>query len=181
IVTFSIVFFVLGIFWYQEYLKIINTPISAWLEDQKADCAVTLTGGPHRVREGLDLLSQKLVKKLIIAGTNPNASLREIFPEWPYYGELNEADVILEKHSQTTYGNARQTLALVEALKCRDIVLVTDRLHMNRAYSTFKSIYPDHFPILTRSVVADGFHPPFYKVAVEATKSLFYRALVYLF
>lgn len=166
-----------GFFWYREYVGIARTPITSWAEDHRADCAVILTGGVHRLREGLDLLSQKMVRKIIIAGTNPNSEIRTIFPEWPYYGNLNESDIVLEKHSQTTYGNARQSLALVEALKCRDIVLITDRTHMNRAYRTFRAVFPTDYSIQQRSVAADGYRPAFHRVAVEATKSMFYRAL----
>ena len=90
---------------------------TAWTEDHSGDCAVVLTGGPNRAREGLDLLAQKNVKKLIITGTNPSSDIDLIFPEWPYYGDLRESDVILEKHSQTTYGNAQQAQAIVEALE----------------------------------------------------------------
>jgi uncharacterized SAM-binding protein YcdF (DUF218 family) len=170
---------ILGGFFRHEFLLIEHEPISAWTEDHKADCAVVLTGGPGRIREGFDLLSQGQVRKLIISGVHPRATLREIFPTWPFYGTLHEEDVVLERRSGTTYGNAQQSLPLVEAMHCRSLVLITSQVHMRRAYKTFRQVYPAEFTLLTRSV-SSGFIPArTYDVAWEALKSLFYSLWAY--
>src|SRR5580658_8318424 len=129
----ALIMFIFGGLFRREVGYIEHEPISAWTEDHKADCAVVLTGGPGRVREGFDLLAQGQVRKLIISGVHPKATLREIFPQWPFYGNLREEDVVLERRSATTYGNAQQSLPLVEALHCRNLVLITSHLHMHRA------------------------------------------------
>ena len=163
-------------------VKRIRTHLpTAWLEDMTADCAVVLTGGPHRAREGLDLLAQKNVKKLIITGTNPTSDIRMIFPEWPYYGDIRENDVILEKHSQTTYGNAQQAQAIVEALGCNDLILITSQIHMYRAYRTFRVVFPSDYPIYQRAVVGDTYQPDLMRSLEEAFKALFYRFLWWVF
>lgn len=159
--------------------KILAIPITAWTQDHRADCALVLTGGPGRVREGFDLLSHRSVKKLIISGVHPQAGLRDIFPQWPYYGDLRETDVILEKRSGTTYGNAQQSLALVEALHCRDIVLITSRLHMYRSLKTFKGVFPANMPIYPRAILSGEFRPEFWDLANEVVKSLFYSLFAY--
>ena len=66
-----------------EWRVIKKEPITIWTEDVTADCAVALTGGPQRIREGLDLLARKSIQKLIISGVNPNSHLRDIFPQAP--------------------------------------------------------------------------------------------------
>ena len=167
--------------WYfSNHIKLIlKEPASSWIENHSADCAVVLTGGPYRVQEGFDLLSQNQVKKLIISGVNPKANLREIFPQWPYYGGLNEADVVLEKQSMTTYGNAQQSLQLIEALNCRDIVLITSRLHMLRSFKTFRAIIPDNIPIYKRAVVSGHYEPPLIDTIIEGLKSVFYSLWTY--
>lgn len=176
IVVVAIVF---GGIFRREIGFIEREPITAWSEDHKADCAVVLTGGPGRVREGFDLLSQGQVRKLIISGVHPRATLREIFPQWPFYGTLHEEDVVLERRSGTTYGNAQQSLPLVEAMHCRSVVLVTSHLHMRRAYKTFRQVYPPEFLLLARSV-SSGFIPPReYDLAIEALKSMFYSLWAY--
>lgn len=163
----------------REVRLILRQPVTAWTEDISADCAVALTGGPQRIREGLDLLSRHSVQKLIISGVNPQTSFREIFPLAPYYGDLREQDVVLERRSQTTFGNAQQTLPLVEALHCRDLVLITSRIHMRRALSTFRAEFPNDFPIIVRAVPAIKDPPGWDEVAWEATKSLFYAPWAY--
>jgi uncharacterized SAM-binding protein YcdF (DUF218 family) len=179
LVLLVLVLTVLGGFFRHEYRLIQQEPISAWTEDHKADCAVVLTGGPGRIREGFDLLSQGQVRKLIISGVHPRATLREIFPTWPFYGGLHEEDVVLERRSGTTYGNAQQSLPLVEAMHCRSLVLITSQVHMRRAYKTFRQVYPAEFTLLTRSV-SSGFIPArTYDVAWEALKSLFYSLWAY--
>jgi len=175
----ALVMFLLGGFFRREVGYIEHEPISAWTEDHKADCAVVLTGGPGRIREGFDLLAQGQVRKLIISGVHPRATLREIFPQWPFYGTLHEEDVVLERRSGTTYGNAQQSLPLVEAMHCRSLVLVTSQVHMRRAYKTFRQVFPQEFLISTRAV-SSGYVPPRTSdVAVEAAKSLFYSLWAY--
>lgn len=166
--------------WYRREIKVIaEEPVSAWLDDHRADCAVVLTGGPGRVREGFDLLAQGQVHKLIISGVHPRATLREIFPQWPYYGGLRMEDVVLERRSTTTYGNAQQTLPLVEALRCRSLILVTSHLHMRRSYKTFRRIFPSEVLILTRSVSSGSIPPRISDLWIEAFKSIFYSTWAY--
>lgn len=164
---------------YVESHKILQQEVTAWTQDHRADCAVVVTGSPGRVREGFDLLVQGRVRKLIISGVYPHAELRDIFPQWPYYGPLNEEDVILEKRSNTSYGNAQQSLPLVEALRCRDIILVTSRIHMYRASRIFHAVFPENFVIYQRAVVAGRYQPPLLDVWLEAIKSLFYSLWAY--
>ena len=158
---------------------ILAQPVTAWTVDDAADCGVVLTGGPNRIREGIDLLARKSIQKLIISGVNPQANLHEFFPQLPYYGDLKEQDVILERRSETTYGNAQQSLPLVEALHCRDLVLITSRAHMRRALLTFQAEFPRGFPISPRAVAGANEPPTWDEVAFEALKSLFYSVWAY--
>ncbi len=165
--------------WFRtEYRHIASEPISSWTEDHKADCAVVLTGGPGRVREGFDLLAQGQVRKLIISGVHPSATLRDIFPHWPFY-RLRVEDVVLERRSATTFGNAQQSLPLVEALRCRSVVLITSHLHMRRAYRTFKALFPEEIRLSTRAISSGSVPPKFSDVSIEAVKSIFYSAWAY--
>jgi len=176
VLLFLVISSFLMIFFYIKELKNVRLEkATAWTEDANADCAVVLTGSRGRVKDGLSLLSRGSVRKLILSGVFGKASLRDIFPEWPYYGELSQDDVILEKFSQTTYGNALQTLTVVEALKCKDLVLVTSQPHMYRALKTFEAIFPKNYRIVKRSVYAGDSFDEY----VEALKSLFYSVWVY--
>jgi uncharacterized SAM-binding protein YcdF (DUF218 family) len=164
---------------FREYQRVVSEPVSSWKTDVSADCAVVLTGGSNRVREGFDLLARGQVKKLIISGVYNNAQLREIMPLWPFYGTLQEKDVVLDRRSSTTYGNAQQTAPLVEALGCRDIILVTSSLHMSRAFKTFQAAYPKDFPIYKHAVYSGRNESSFIDTSTEVVKSLFYSLWAY--
>ncbi len=156
-----------------------NQKPTSWTADHKADCGVVLTGGRGRIREGLDLLYQGQIRKLIISGVHPGATLLSVFSVWPYYASLREDDVVLEKRSQTTYGNAQQSLVLIEALKCKDLVLVTSALHMPRAFRTFRKIYPQEIAISQRSIVSGRLQPTFFEASIETLKLYFYSLWVF--
>lgn len=174
-----IIFLVVGAIFFVEYRSVTSESISSWTQDLAADCAVVLTGGSYRVREGFDLLSRGQVKKLIVSGVHPDAQLREIMPYWSLYGELNERDVILDRRSGTTYGNAQQTLPIVEVLGCRDIALVTSSVHMRRAFSTFQAAYPETVSILKHAVPPGKKEGRFFEISTEVLKSIFYRFWAY--
>lgn len=182
----NIAILIIGLFlsvrFYLESKKIRTSTrvIGAWKEDHRADCAVVLTGGMGRVRDGVDLLAQKQISKLILAGVYTSSKFEEIFPIWPYYGSVSKKDVILERRSQTTYGNAQQALSLVEALRCRDIVLITSNLHMPRAYRTFRAVFPESIPIYQRSVPTGPRAGASYgDLFFETLKSTFYSLWAY--
>lgn len=163
----------------RELRLILSHRSTLWTQDVTADCAVVLTGGPNRIREGFDLLARKSVQKLIISGVHPHAELREIFPLWPYYGDLRERDVILDRRSRTTYGNAQQTLPLVEALQCRDLVLITSHVHMYRSLQTFRAEFPTGFTIVPHAVYSSSVRPDLDELFMEAMKSIFYSLWAY--
>lgn len=168
-----------GYLMYTESHKILSTSINSWTEDYSADCAVVLTGSRGRVREGVDALYQGRVKKLIISGVYQGAKWQEIFPQWIYYGGVDARDVILEKRSLTTFGNAQQSLVLVEALGCRDILLMTSRLHLYRSNKIFAKYYPGSINIQPVAVLSGSFQPQIDELIVESFKSLFYSIWAY--
>lgn len=169
----------LGSVFYRHFHVVRSYPVTAWTVDHRADCGVVLTGSTNRIHDGFEQLYLKRIKKLIISGVNPATQLRDIFPQRAFYGELDEDDIILEKRSLTTYGNALQTLPLVEALNCKDIVLITSKLHMPRALATFRQHFPEDLPIYARSTVGRRFDPHWTSVGGEALKSLFYDLWIF--
>ncbi len=157
----------------------MKTPREAWEQDIIADCAVVLTGGPGRVKEGLDMLVRKQVQRVIIAGVNPQVSLRDLYPQLALYPQVNEEEIVLERHSETTFGNAQQALPIVEALQCRDILLVTSYLHMRRAQRTFLAAFPEDIKVIPYGIAGSDFPPHFWDLFIEATKNWFYSLWAY--
>ena len=171
--------FIFCFFFLKELQKVKNVQITSWTKDQNADCAVSLTGQAYRIEEGFNLLVQKQIKKLIISGVNKSSSLEEIFPAWPFYGNLDKNLVILDKLSKTTYGNAQQSLVLSKKLGCKSLIVITSHLHMYRAYKTFQATFPQDIELQSRSVVSGRLHPRLSEVLTETTKSLFYSLWIY--
>ncbi|MDZ4678366.1 MAG: YdcF family protein [Oligoflexia bacterium] len=141
VVLFTALFISLAIYSLRKYAEILVSTPSAII-NSKADCAVVLTGAPGRVREGITLLSHKQVKKLIISGVHQYSTLSEMFPEILFYPEIELENVILERRSSSTAGNAQQSLIIVEALQCQSVLLVTSDFHMHRTLNTFTQIFP---------------------------------------
>ena len=162
-----------------EYKLVTSTFPNSWEQEVEADCAIALTGGSGRVREALDLLYRGSFKKLIMSGVHHKAEWREILPSQTFFGGLKADDVVLERRSTTTYGNATQSLPLVEALHCRSIALVTSHLHMNRAFKTFRAVFPVDFPIYSYSVVSGELNSSFVDASFETIKSLFSSTWAY--
>lgn len=179
LIAFCFVFFILYSLFSREYNLVTKHPINSWTDDVTADCAVALTGGPKRLSEGLDLLYTKAIRKLIVSGVYNQAYLMDIFPQWPLLSGISEKDLILEKRSLTTYGNAVHSLSLVQALQCHDILLVTSHLHMYRALKTFQAQYPEHINIIPYATVGTGVRSGFIETWLEVSKSLFYRFWAY--
>lgn len=177
---FSIFLFVVfTIIFYFEYMAVNSTNSTAWVQSRDADCGVVLTGGPGRIREGMDLLANRNIKKLIISGVNPNSEIKEIFPLWVFYPEVDEKDVVLEKRSETTFGNATQSLPLTEILSCQDVLLVTSALHMYRAKRTFLKVFPKIVDIKTHALARYSETDSIFDRMQETLKSLFYSAWAY--
>ncbi len=162
------------VLFYRHFNTLRQYPVTAWLEDHTADCGVVLTGGGNRISDAIEQLYLKRIKKLIISGVNPATQLRHIFPQRSFFGDIDLDDIILEKRSLTTYGNAQQTLPLIEALNCKDVVLITSKLHMYRAFATFKSHFPKEIPIYRRSTVGKRYDAHWTRVGVETFKTVFY-------
>jgi uncharacterized SAM-binding protein YcdF (DUF218 family) len=165
--------------WILEAVLVNEQSVNAWTDAQQADCAIVLTGERNRLDEGLDLLYQSKVKKLIISGVNPTSHLEEIFPHLMFYGKVQKEDIILEKNSKTTYGNAQQTLPLIEALKCQDVILITSRVHMRRSLKTFQATFPPNITIYPRATLGRQNSVPFEQLAIESLKSIFYSPWAY--
>lgn len=178
-ISIGIATFLFVLFFYLEVQNVLSNDITEWTEDVEGDCAVVLTGSPGRVRAGVDLLTRGHARRLILSGVHPTSTLREIIPELPFYGDLPADKIYLERHSSTTYGNVKQSLALVQRLKCRDVIVVTSHLHMYRAVKIFKKVFPKDFPLKSLSIKHGHGPVKLSSILLESYKSLFYALWAY--
>ena len=179
VLAFAMLFFWILQRGYILYNLIQNSNPTAWSKDHRGDCGVVLTGAMGRVREGFDLFVQNRIGKLIISGVFEHATLNEIFPELPYYGISNVSNIILEKRSTTTFGNAIQSLALVEALQCQSVVVITSTTHMYRVKRIFNEVFPKDINLVYRAIVSGHRVPRPTEVLTEVVKTMFYSLWAY--
>ena len=168
-----------GLLAVREANRVISTRVTSWSQDPTADCAVVLTGGAGRVREGIALLEQGLVKTLIISGVNPQTELQDLLSPVDLAMGIKREQVILERRSQTTYGNAHQSAPILEALRCRDLALVTSRLHMYRARKSFEAALPSGVKIISVAVPSPKVEEEIWGLTTEVLKSMFYSLWAY--
>ena len=169
------------IFFFQEEKKVLNFPTTEIIDTLPTyDCGVVLTGASGRIREAFEVLNQKKIKRLIISGVYKDTQLNEIFPQLPFYSGIDPENIVLEKISGSTYGNAVQTQLLVDAMKCDDLLLMTSGLHMHRSQRMFKVIFPDDFKIGTYHIVNNLKENTLFDVYLESLKSLFYNFIYIL-
>ena len=181
LIRFTAVIFILGLsFRFFREWQLVHAGIGALPETLlSADCGVVLTGSIGRVREGFDLLEQGQIQNLIISGVHNQNTLHDLIPIWPYYSKATPEKVFLEKRSETTYGNAIQSAHYVQALKCRDLALITSELHMFRSYQTFRPVFPSEVVIHKHPVISPRGYFSFLDSFLEVLKSLFYRPWAY--
>lgn len=170
----TLIFFFLGLMGSEAYQILEDREETKSDQLESMDCGVVLTGGPGRIREAIEILSQNKIKKLIISGVYKEASLAEIFPPLPFYPDVQVGDILLEKHSESTFGNAAQSLALVQSLKCKDVLLITSQMHMHRAYKIFRKLYPSQIPIRKFYVNYLKKDHSEWDLLIESFKSVFY-------
>lgn len=158
----------------RTYYLIQNEEVGSWNRDTEADCALVLTGGPNRVREGFALLTRRQVQRLIISGVNPTTELRDLMSPWDLIWGPDLEKIILEKRSATTYGNAQQTLPIIEGLGCKRVALVTSQLHMFRAYRTLIGTFPESIEIVKHAVPPSNTDVGPWESWLELHKTVFY-------
>ncbi len=122
----------------------------------EADAIVVLTGGKGRTEEGLRLLRRGAAELLILSGVNRDADLDSIY----HASSLTDAEraaILLEKRSESTYGNAREVSGIFTARGFDSMILITSGYHMKRALRTFNRIIPASVAIQPYAVTTPNF------------------------
>ena len=169
------------IFFFKEEDKVLNFPKGEIIDTLPLyDCGVVLTGSSGRIREAFEVLNQKKIKRLIISGVYKDTKLNEIFPQLPFYSDIDPENIVLEKISGSTYGNAVQTQSVAEAMKCENLLLMTSDIHMQRAYRMFRVVFATDYKIGKYHIINAAKENTLFDVYLETFKSLFYNFIYVL-
>lgn len=108
-----------------------------------ADGIVVLTGGDHRLSEGMRLLGEGRARRLLISGVNRHTSREDLRKRSSLNNLLFDCCVDIGYEALDTAGNADEAQAWRKTWGFERIVLVTSRYHMPRSLMEFARAMPD--------------------------------------
>jgi uncharacterized SAM-binding protein YcdF (DUF218 family) len=109
----------------------------------KADGIVVLTGGDHRVAQGLHLLEQGRAQRLLVSGVHPETS-REMLRRAQHlrHGTMFSCCTDLGYQAGDTAGNAEETRDWVRRNAFKSLIVVTANYHMPRGLAELARAMP---------------------------------------
>ena len=126
LVSFVMIAWALGFAW---FAAILPQPLGPG----RSDAAVVLTGGEGRIDRALDVLGEGWVKRVFVAGVDPEVRPREFAAEYRVERSAMRCCVVLDQVSVDTRSNAREAAEWIARNKLRSVRLVTSDWHMRRA------------------------------------------------
>ena len=116
----------------------------------RGDAVLLATGGPERISTGLELLSERRGRRLLISGVHSETSredLRELIE--PNLVEIFDCCVDLGRAAKNTIGNADETARWIEDNEFKTIIVVTAFYHMPRSLAEMSHANPNIIIFLT--------------------------------
>ena len=151
--TFVTCFFGAALLWCLGLVFFVRQINSYAPNEENTDAVVVLTGGRHRIEEGIALLNSGIGKKLFISGVSKRSSLADI--EKKSKVKINDAQHIdLGYEATDTIGNAAEIKKWVEDNHIGSIRLVTSNYHLTRALEEI-SVYRLPIVIIAHPVYSE--------------------------
>ena len=110
--------------------------------DQTTDGIVVLTGGPGRIRRGLDVLAAGHARRMLVSGVDRRVQLSDLERTYHVAPALL-ARIDLGRSAVDTRSNALETRRWIAAHHYRSIRLVTTDWHMRRARFELRQVLSD--------------------------------------
>lgn len=109
----------------------------------RGDAIVVLTGGPNRVRTGVERLQARAGERLLISGVNPGVPVADIAAAADAPQHLFDCCVDVGPRAADTIGNAAESAIWARQHGYDELVVVTSDYHMPRALLELKAAMPD--------------------------------------
>ena len=142
-----------GLVWFAHR---IPSPDATVISPEATDAVVVLTGGPLRLKAGLELLEAGKAKKLFVSGVGKNVDLAELLHAAQTSPASVKCCVALGHEAADTTGNAIETRQWMEHEGFHSLRLVTASYHMQRSLIEFRHAMPD-MTIVPNPVFPDSF------------------------
>ena len=129
-----------------------------------ADAVVVLTGGAGRIAIGVELVRTGHGARLLVTGTNPQATLADLEASQGGAPEVYRCCVDLGSDARTTIGNGMETAAWARARGFGRIIVVTSDWHMPRSMIELERSMPEGeflpYPVRTKPDPTDTWSDP---------------------
>jgi uncharacterized SAM-binding protein YcdF (DUF218 family) len=142
-----------GLVWFAETIPV---PSQTQLSEEKTDAVVVLTGGPLRLRTGIEILDAGLAQKLFVSGVYRGVDVSELLRTVQQTPEAAECCIVLGHAADNTAGNALETKVWMMAEAFHSLRLVTASYHLKRSLLEFQRSMPD-IEIVPHPVFTEGF------------------------
>ncbi len=142
-----------GLIWFAHKIPRAEKTI---VSEAPTDAVVVLTGGPLRLREGLELLEHGKAKKLFVSGVAQKVELTELLRTAKKSLDAAACCITLGHAAADTAGNAVETRQWMENEGFHSLRLVTASYHMQRSLLEFRRAMPE-FQIVPHPVFPDRF------------------------
>jgi uncharacterized SAM-binding protein YcdF (DUF218 family) len=142
-----------GLVWFANRIPDPGAEIAS---PETTDAVVVLTGGPLRLKAGLELLEAGKAKKLFVSGVERHVDLAELLRTAQTAPASVACCVALGHDATDTAGNAAETRQWMEHEGFRSLRLVTANYHMQRSLLEFRAAMPGT-AIVPNPVFPDSF------------------------
>ena len=106
----------------------------------RTDAVVVITGGSGRIEQGIDVLAAGLSRRMLVAGTDPSVTKRDLIARLGGRERLLRCCVDLGSESVDTRSNAEEALRWLDRHKYKSVRLITSDWHMRRARYEFSKL-----------------------------------------
>lgn len=160
-----IAIFLFAILWIKIFVAFVENlphPVDT-MQGRPTDAIVILTGGNGRINSGIELLHQRMAKKLFITGVGSNASLEEILIlSGPLPDDIPTllAHIELGYQATDTDTNANETAQWIASHGFTSLRLVTSSYHTPRSLAEFQRKMPHTLIIPYPVTTAENTLPP---------------------
>jgi uncharacterized SAM-binding protein YcdF (DUF218 family) len=124
-----------------------------------ADAIVVLTGGEHRIQEGMRLFREARARRILISGVNRNTTREDLRRSSGLPNTLFDCCVDIGYAARDTSGNATEARDWAQIWGFNTLIVVTSNYHMPRSLLELSRALPDTeltpHPVISRNYQAE--------------------------
>lgn len=144
-------------------------------DDRQTDAIVVLTGAPHRIERGLDLLARHRARRMLVSGVARTVRPAELAGQYPGSEPLFACCIDLGRESVDTRSNAEEVARWLKKKGLKSVRLVTTDWHMPRARFELARQLGGDLPVYADAVESN---PRLAQLFTEYNKYLLRRSAV---